>query len=123
MIRGFLSWAYWKESDRWTEANYDERTTVMRHVSQAKILTGFGVFMTGMVYAAFFRGLYNYRTWEVINMRKVPFPLKFGASSLMAGYISYTLWKDDIYNPDVYRLAVKYRMQYDSDFSLKYDGK
>jgi hypothetical protein len=30
LIKGFMSWAYWKESDRWTQANNDERIIVKR---------------------------------------------------------------------------------------------
>ena len=122
MIRSFLKWAYFDERDRWTESNYDEKTLVMRHVSQAKILFGCSFIVNGLFYAAFLTGIYNYRTTELINMRLVPFPLKFGLSTMVGSYFAFTIWNDDIYNPDLYKLAIKYRMQYDGDFKLHYEG-
>ena len=113
IIKNFLSWAYWKESGRWTDANYDEKVTVTRHISQAKLLAGFGLFMNGLFYAAFLQGIYNYRTREVINMRLVPTPIKLTVSTVVSSYIAYNIWKDDIYDPDLYKLSIKYRPEFD----------
>ena len=88
----------------------------MRHVSQAKLLAGVSLVINGLFYASFLRGIYNYRTREIVNMRMVPIPLKLALSTTFSSYIAYTIWMDDIYNPDLYKLAIKYRTEYDSDF-------
>ena len=114
IIRDFLSWAYFKEYDRWGYANYDERNTVLRHITQTKMLTALSVVTNSLFYVAFLRGIYNYRTRELINMRNVPFVAKFALSTSVSFYVSYQLWKDDIYNPELYKLALKYRPEYDA---------
>lgn len=69
LIKEFMSWAYWKESDRWTKANNEERIIVKRNVSYARFLCGFGVFSNVAVYFAFMSGIYNFRNTELVNMR------------------------------------------------------
>jgi hypothetical protein len=80
LINQFMSWAYWKESDRWTEANNEERIIVKRHFMQWKVACGFGLAFNFATYQAFFTGIYNWRTKELLNMKHVPWFVKLGAS-------------------------------------------
>ena len=87
MIKGFMKWAYWKESSRWTQANNEERIIVKRQISYGRFLVGFGIFANAAVYFAFMTGIYNFRTKELLNMRRVPFLAKFAVSTLAAIYM------------------------------------
>ena len=109
LIKKFMSWAYWKESDRWTQANNDERIIVKRQVSYAKILVGFGLFSNFAIYFAFMTGIYNFRTNELVNMKSVPFPIKFTITSLVAYTMCVKLYEKQVYEPELYRIALKYR--------------
>lgn len=119
ILRNFMSWAYFKESDRWTQSNNEERIIVKRQVSYGKFLLALGMFTNAAVYFAFFVGIYDFRTTELVNMRRVPFLLKFGASSLIAYKMCQLLWVKQIYEPDLYRVALKYRPYYDAEFAEK----
>ena len=55
-------------------------------------------------------GIYNYRTKEILNMRKVPFVVKFGLSSLVAYTMSLKLYENYVYEPEIYRV------QFDKDY-------
>jgi hypothetical protein len=61
-------------------------------------------------------GIWNFRTQEVMDMKRVPFALKFVVSSVAAYMMCSTLWNTNLYDPDLYRLAVKYRHKFDADF-------
>ena len=79
----------------------------------------FGIFANATVYFAFFTGIYNFRSTELVNMRKVPFLAKFAASFLVAFTMCGKLWNKQVYEPDVYRLALKYRPQFDEAYKQK----
>jgi len=76
---------------------------------------GFGAFANFFIYQAFFTGIYNYRQLELLNMRSLPIALKLGVSTTIAGAMSYMLYQDHLYEEDLYRVALKYRMEYDKD--------
>ena len=105
-----------KESKRWTESNNEERIIVHRHFTHGRMMVGFAVATTFLFYNAFFRGIYNFRARELINMRKVPFALKFGVSAVVGIALSRDVHMKAIYEPDLYRIALKYRSYYDADF-------
>jgi len=88
-----MSWAYWKESDRWTEANNEERIIVKRQFSYGRFLGAFGAITNFAIYNAFFVGIYDFRTKELVNMRKVPFVVKFAASTLISVWMCSKLWE------------------------------
>jgi hypothetical protein len=46
-------------------------------------------------------------------MRRVPFLGKFAMSSLVAYYMCSKLWDNNIYEAELYEVAVKYRDRYD----------
>ena len=119
MIKGFMKWAYWKESSRWTQANNEERIIVKRQISYGRFLVAFGVFANASIYFAFLTGIYNFRTRELVNMRRVPFLAKFAVSRALSIYMCKRLYEKQIYEPDLYRLAIKYRPQFDSDYQKR----
>ena len=121
-MRKFLSWAYWKESKRWTESNNEERIIVHRHFSHGRFMAGGGLIATFLVYNTFFRGIYNFRSRELINMRNVPLPVKAGISVALTFYICRDMHLKAIYDPDLYRVALKYRSYYDSNFLVMGDS-
>jgi hypothetical protein len=77
------------------------------------MLAVFGAFTNFAVYNCFLTGIYNFRTWEVMDMRKVPFVAKFGISTLVAYQMCKKLWDHNIYEAELYRIALKYRINYD----------
>ena len=62
-----------------------------------------------IIYQAFFTGIYNYRARELLNMRKVPIVFKFTLSFLISGGMTYALYNDNLYDEQLYSLALKYR--------------
>lgn len=121
LMRQFLWWAYTKEHKRWTESNNEERIIVHRHFNHGRMMVGFSGLTTFLVYNAFFRGIYTFRARELVNMRQVPFALKFGISASLGLYLSYDQHLQSIYEPDLYKVALKYRTYYDSDYQASLD--
>ena len=80
------------------------------------MMVGFAAATTFIVYNAFFRGIYNWRARELVNMRKVPFALKFGISAAVGIALSRDAHLKNIYEPDLYKIALKYRTYYDTDY-------
>jgi hypothetical protein len=78
------------------------------------MLTVFGLFSNFAIYNCFFTGIYNLRTREIIDMRRVPFIAKFGVSSIVAATMCKKLWENNIYEAELYEVALKYRDRYDS---------
>ena len=111
-----MFWAYFKESKRWTAIANEERIIVKRQFWYAHLLAGFGVFTNAAVYNAFMIGIYNFRTYEVMAMSSVPFPLKLAISTAVAGTMCRKLYFHQIYEPDLYRVALKYRSEFDSEY-------
>lgn len=109
LIKGFMSWAYLRESDRWTQANNEERIIVKRNFSYGRFLAGFAILSNVTLYHAFLVGIYDFRSTELINMKRVPFAAKLAVSSFLSFYMTKMLWEKQIYEPDLYRLAIKYR--------------
>jgi len=81
------------------------------------MIIGFGLFANFAIYQAFLTGIYNYRQRELLNMRRLPLVLKLGISSSMAGIMSYMLYQDGLYDENLYRIALKYRTEYDTDYN------
>lgn len=79
------------------------------------MLAVFGLFSNFAIYNAFFTGIYNFRTWELLDMKTVPLPIKIGASTAIAFGMCYKLWADSLYDCEMYRLAVKYRHEYEKE--------
>jgi len=61
-------------------------------------------------------GIYNFRTQEVLAMKRVPFALKISVTTIASIGMCYNAWRNNLYDPDLYRLAVKYRHKYDTSF-------
>ena len=119
IIKGFMKWAFFKESQRFTEVNNEERIVVKRNFQYVYALMGFGIFANAAIYNAFFVGLYNFRTYEVMNMRRVPFPLKICISSLVAGTLCRKLYLKQIYEPELYKVALNYRPEFDREYASR----
>ena len=79
-----MNWAYFKENDRWTSANNDERITVRRNFTYGRLCVGFGLVANVALYFTFFVGIYDFRATELINMRRVPLLAKIGVSTFLA---------------------------------------
>jgi hypothetical protein len=80
------------------------------------MLAIFGLFSNFAVYNCFFTGIYNFRQTELLAMRRVPFPVKFVASSAIAYYMCDKLWDHNIYESELYEVALRYRDRYDKNF-------
>lgn len=76
----------------------------------------FGMFSSLAVYHCFFTKIYDFRSRELLNMRSVPFVFKFGATCLVSYFMCNKMWDDHIYDPELYKLALKYRDHYDTGF-------
>jgi hypothetical protein len=83
LIKSFLWWST-GEKQRWNSSNNEERIIIKRQYAYGRMLTVFGVFSNFAIYNCFFTGIYNFRSTEVLAMRRVPFVVKFSFSTLMA---------------------------------------
>ena len=119
IINGFMRWAYFKESKRWDQTSNEEKTVVKRQFEYIHMMMAFGIFANAAIYNCFFVGLYNFRTFELMNMRQVPFPVKIGVSTLVAGTLCRKLYLKQIYDPDLYWVALQYRPLYDKEHIVK----
>ena len=81
------------------------------------MVMGFGFVANMGIYMTVFTGIYNYRQRELLNTRRLPFVLKLGISSSIAGMMAYALYQDGLYDENLYRIALKYRMEYDDNYS------
>lgn len=87
-----------------------------RQRSYQRALYAFGLVSNFIIYQAFFTGIYNYRTRELLNMRKVPLALKLPLSIMISGSMTYALYNDNLYDEQLYSLALKYRSEHDEKY-------
>lgn len=73
----------------------------------------FGLFSNFALYNCFFTGTYVIRNREILNTKSIPLPAKLLASSAMAFYMCNKLWDNNIYEAELYEVALKYREKYD----------
>lgn len=119
LIKGFLWWST-SEKDRFNKQNNEERIIVKRQFAYARLLTAFGLFTNFAFYNCFLTGIYNFRTTEVLDMRRVPFLAKFAISSAVAYYMCSKLWDRNIYEAELYGVALKYRERFDKEYQQKH---
>ena len=62
-------------------------------------------------------GIYNYRIYELVDMKRVPLPLKIAGSSLVCYGVAYLMFRRNLYEEEVYKAATKYRHLYDKEYS------
>ena len=125
IIKKFMSWARKQDQDRFNidfESSHirkldkniqTEKNILNKQAVFNRYLTGFGCMINFFLYQAAFTGIYNYRTTELINMRRVPLFVKLGGSSLITFSMCYMLYNDSLYDEQLYALALKYRQEYD----------
>jgi hypothetical protein len=115
IIKNFLRWSM-GEKERWNSQNNEERIVVKRQFAYGRMLTVFGIFSNFAIYNCFFTGIYNFRTTEILDLRRVPFVTKFALSSLIAYQMCKRLWDSNIYEAELYEVALRYREKYDKEF-------
>lgn len=71
------------------------------------------------MYNCFLTGIYNFRTTELIDLRRVPFLAKFAVSTGIAFYMCNKLWESNTYEAELYQVALRYREKYDKDWKPK----
>jgi hypothetical protein len=96
--------------------NSEEKILLKRNMGLIRSLTAYGTFANVFLYQAVMTGIYNYRTHELLNMKTVPFILKFSFTSLIASSMCYALYNDRLYDEDHYRIALKYREEHDTKY-------
>jgi len=87
------------------------------------MMAGLGCFANFFLYQAFMTGSYNYRNTEVVRMRRVPLPVKLAVSTSLSTYMVFLLYNDHLYNEDLYRVSLKYRLQFDDQYSEFLEGQ
>lgn len=112
LISKFLRWSY-GEKERFNKINNEEKIIVKRQYAYARLLFVFGTFTNFALYNCFLTGIYNFRTHELLDMRRIPFVFKFAVSTYAAYYMCNKMWKSNIYEAELYQVALKYRPHYD----------
>jgi hypothetical protein len=118
LINKFLWWSL-KEKDRWTTINNEERIIVKRQYAYARLISVFGAFTNFALYNCFLTGIYNVRQTELLDMRRLPFYLKFSISTAFSMYMCKKLWDKNIYEAELYQIAIRYRSKYDNEYNKK----
>jgi hypothetical protein len=93
--------------------NNEEKIHIKRTISYQRFLTAFGVFSSLAVYHCFFTKIYDFRSREILNMRSIPFMARFSLTCGISYLMCHKMWDDHIYDPELYKLALKYRQSYD----------
>ena len=101
LINKFLRWSL-GEKERFNTINSEERIIVKRQYAYARLLVAFGAFTNFAFYNCFLTGIYNFRTYEVLDTRRIPFLIKFGVSTAVAAYMCKKLWENNIYEAELY---------------------
>jgi hypothetical protein len=101
ILKSFMWWST-SEKSRWNTANNEERIIVKRQYAYLRMLSLFGAFSNFAVYNCFFTGIYNFRNTELLDMRRVPFAVKLGFSSLISYQMCKRLWENNIYEAELY---------------------
>ena len=109
IIKSFLAWSKKNKGLFDQNTNDEEYTILRRQRSYQRALCFGGLVSNFIIYQAFFTGIYNYRARELLNMRKVPMVFKFTLSVLISGGMTYALYNDNLYDEQLYSLALKYR--------------
>ena len=81
-----------------------------------KMLIIFGMSANVAFYNLFCRGIYTFRNTELLNTRNVPFVAKVAFTTIMSFSMCYSLYKKNLYEIELYTLALKYRDNYDKDY-------
>jgi hypothetical protein len=56
------------------------------------------------------------RNYELADMRKLPFAAKLSISTIASVYFSYKLFQNNIYEAELYEIALRYRNRYDKKY-------
>jgi hypothetical protein len=91
LINKFIWWSM-KEKKRFSAINNEEKIIVKRQYAYGRLLMAFGAFANFAIYNCFMTGIYNFRTYELLDTRRIPFAIKFSLSTAIAGYMCYKLW-------------------------------
>lgn len=89
IINQFMKWQ--AKNQPFIQNNQDEKVALAAVRYERRMLIAFATLTNFFVYQAFLTGTYNYRTTELLVMRRVPFVLKFSISTGVAGYMYYLL--------------------------------
>lgn len=118
IIKSFLAWTKAPEQKEkfLPRNNRDEYMILKQQKKHTNMVVGYGLVANFFVYQSLMTGIYNYRSRELINMRRIPFLFKLGFSSCLSGLMCYYLYHDNMYQENLYKLAVKYRPEFDSEF-------
>jgi len=119
LIKKFLYWSYNKENHRWNHQMSEESAIVKRQFDYGKMLAFFGLFANFALYNSLMTGIYNFRSTEVLDMRRVPFLAKFGISSFIAYQMCVRLWDTHVYEAELYEIALRYRHNYDPEYQQR----
>ena len=119
IIKSFLGWAK-NDFEKWNSHSdfNEERNLLNRNKILQRSLFGFGAFANFFIYQCFMSGIYNYRNFELLVMRKVPFPIKLGITTAITSGMCYLLYNDLIYDEHHYSLALKYRREFDENYDF-----
>ena len=99
IINNFVSWSSKTNLVKKLKGENDEDFKLLKkQTTFFNLLSVFGFFSNFFIYQAFFTGIYNYRQTELINMRRIPFPVKLLMSSFFTGNLCHLLYRDNIYD-------------------------
>ena len=90
------------EKERFSTINSEEKIIVKRQYAYARLLVAFGTFTNFAFYNCFLTGIYNFRTHEVLDTRRIPFVFKFAVSTFVSVYMCKKLWENNIYEAELY---------------------
>ena len=110
LINQFLSWMH-KNRETFNKNN-EERLIIRQHISFWYGMKASAALFSMIFYGIFLRGIYVFRSHEVLNMAKIPNPIRIGVAWTVGFTLYRNVYKYHIYNRDLYSLAVKYREFY-----------
>ena len=121
IIKKFMRWAN-KGGVPPSDTGFDveEFNAIKRQNSFWWMMFAFGSVSNILFYQAFMTGIYNYRIYELVDMKRVPLPAKLAVSSVFTFGMARILYNDHLYEEDTYKAATRYRHLYDKEYSESY---
>ena len=69
-----------KDKKRFMRQQSEENTILTNYFWYVRMMAGISALGSWLIYNSFFKGIYNFRATELLNMNNVPKPLRMGAS-------------------------------------------
>ena len=113
--RAFFWHAYWNRKE--FKKNDKDSRVFKRHLWFWRWNFAIGLAIHSLFYVSTMRGVYSFRNRVLLDMNKVPRVFKIGISATVAVIACRFGWTANLYDYDLYELALRNRRHFDKQFA------